>query len=58
MINSILAIFFTIWVVVYPVLIYAFLRKFESRLENDDFKGRFLSFYLNVDTSKRKALFL
>lgn len=51
--NSVFAIFFTIWVIFYPVFIYAFLRKFESKLEIEDFKGRFMSFYLNVDTSKK-----
>ena len=40
----------------FPPFTYFFLKKYRARLEEEDFKGRFESLYLNVDTERTIAL--
>ena len=55
-INAWLTIFFVVVIVGFPAFTYFFLKKYRARLEEEDFKGRFESLYLNVDTERTIAL--
>lgn len=55
-INAWVTIFMVAFVLGLPLFIYIFLYKNQHRLQQEDFKGRFESLYLNVDTSVREAI--
>lgn len=42
----------------FPIFTYLFLKKVKNRLQNEDFKARFQSLYLNVDTDIDKAILM
>jgi hypothetical protein len=55
-INAWMTILMTSFVMGFPVFIYVFLRRNAEKLQLEDFKGRFESLYLNVDTSVKKSI--
>jgi hypothetical protein len=50
-INATMTVFLAILVLGFPPFTYFFLQKYKPRLTDEDFKGRFESLYLNVNTS-------
>jgi hypothetical protein len=57
-INAWVTVASVIIIVGLPITSYIFLRKFREKLEEEDFKGRFESLYLNVDTNIMQATLL
>ncbi|TNV87834.1 hypothetical protein FGO68_gene14781 [Halteria grandinella] len=55
-INAWVTLFMAAFVLSLPFSIYIFLYKNQHRLQEEDFKGRFESLYLNVDTGVKDAI--
>ncbi|TNV87928.1 hypothetical protein FGO68_gene17662 [Halteria grandinella] len=55
-INAWVTLFMAAFVLSLPFSIYFFLYKNQHRLQEEDFKGRFESLYLNVDTGVKDAI--
>jgi hypothetical protein len=49
---------FTLLILGFPPFTYFFLSKFKPKLEEEDFKGRFESLYLNVNTKIDKSILM
>ena len=56
--NSSIALLLLLLILAIPPLIYVFLSKNKHRLQDDNFKLRFFSLYLNVNTRKDNALLM
>ena len=57
-INVSMTFFFLTVILGFPPLTYFILHKFKDKLENEDFKGRFESLYLNVNTKVDKSILM
>ena len=57
-VNTWITVALAIVMVGFPVFTFFFLRAFKPRLEEEDFKGRFESLYLNVDTRSDRPILL
>ncbi len=57
-INAGLTVVFVIVIVAFPPFTYILLHKYKHRLEEEDFKGRFESLYLNVNTKVDKSILM
>ena len=57
-INAFLTVFLSILVLGFPPFTYFFLHKYKAKLTDEDFKGRFESLYLNVNTSVDQSILM
>jgi sensor domain CHASE-containing protein len=49
-INVMMTFIFLAVIIIFPAFTYFILHKYKHKLEDEDFKGRFESLYLNVNT--------
>ena len=57
-INSVATIVFILLISAFPPFTYIFLRKYKQKLDEADFKPRFESLYMNVNTGVDKSILL
>lgn len=57
-INVVMTFLFLAVILIFPAFTYFILHKYKSKLEDEDFKGRFESIYLNVNTKIDKSILM
>ncbi len=57
-INVLMTFIFLTIILAFPPFTYVILHKFKHKLEEEDFKGRFESLYLNVNTKVEKSILM
>jgi hypothetical protein len=53
-----MTVLFFVAVVSFPAFTYFFLRSYKSRLEDEEFKARFETLYMNVDTKSDRPILM
>jgi hypothetical protein len=57
-INVMMTFVFLAVILIFPAFTYFILHKYKNKLEDEDFKGRFESLYLNVNTQVDKSILM